>query len=980
MRNYQILIDEIRSTFASDELVSPDLYRSLAEDYAKACKEMISRLKTCVSYLRSGNTTEAVRLAEVEPNLFDMYNLLDFPEREEWAYVLESFGYRLPPPFPKELAQQLNDAYCQSASLEPLQKRYRVMAIEHAPLAERLNVLRSIAAADPINPLWRKDLEAFEEERLREIGHDVDKAVKAGDYVEMRKLQKDISQNWTVPVPTHIRDKLNATLRGIRFQSLNKQLEQLVVQLQQAHADQDAEKTQHLLGEMREIVNESGMAMPTDISDQAEGALRWLNEGKKRRKLVARYEAALRQLKSELRTGASAGELSQMYDTMTVAANDAAQLVPESVENEYQAVMQLREQQSKRQRHVKIAVSAVGVVLLLAVGIVAASAWRDNHAVAQTVIALQYMLEPDQPSDEAKAFLNDLETNQSRLLKRNEIATLVNALKQKIEKDGERKALFDEYFQRAKNSTGDDKTPDVLAYQQSLKLAATESEADQVETIKPFFEKHIAESQRKIDASVEAEMARLARESVSIQRDQSLEFRERQNKLRAIVTDLEQLAYKPGLSEGLTQRLKRSTANITQAIAALEAEREQSEQLNALLATIGNADAYAKALTDYAERFPQRPESSDFRDVAAQSQVWQSLLQTEAFCQSLAVIRSNNIADEALAGLAFDLYEQQYANIRNFASDDFVKYGLPYLETAKYRTIDPLAEQKPFENIKGILRELTQRELWVIYASPDDVWYYVLREPTGRGSYPYTTGFFSKSNTRSFDESFFDDVPKVNQHNYSLAALRALDNITHETWSDTCYALTRKLFEADGIDPILKVVLLKLMIADFSKCDSVFAERFRSASALLDDETPSYEDAPNWLDGEKIRENTMRDKCRSIIARITFPTPEEMKTAYHRVDTVLAEQQQEYRWVGFSLRHNEHWSLLTKKATPEALPPGTLYFVRLTDETSGDIRELVECGQVDQYGEIAFDRETIPRQGEPIFLKGIAKYCAGEKK
>ena len=365
MRNHQILIDEIRSTFATDELISPDFYRSLADDYAKACKEMIGRLRTCVAYLRSGNTGEAVRLAEVEPNLFDIYNLLDFPEREEWGGVLESLGYKLPPPFPKDLAQQLNDAYCQSASLEPLQKRYRVLAVERAPLAVRLQVLRSIVSVDPINPAWRKDLEAFEEERLKELGREVDQAVAANNDVEMRKLQKELSQSWCVPVPAYLRDKLNIKLRGKHFQSLQKQLEELVGQLQQAHDKRNIEKAQAMVDEIREIVGESGMAMPAELSDRAENAMRWLNDEKKRRRLTARYEATLRQLRRELHSEASTDELKRSHNALFVAAKNVSQTIPESLDEEYHDVIRSRKRQAKHRRFVNTALIVLGIVILV---------------------------------------------------------------------------------------------------------------------------------------------------------------------------------------------------------------------------------------------------------------------------------------------------------------------------------------------------------------------------------------------------------------------------------------------------------------------------------------------------------------------------------------------------------------------------------------------------------------------------------------
>ena len=966
MRNYQILIDEIRGTFASDELISPDLYRSLAEDYAKACKDMTGRLKACIAYLRSGNTAEAVRLADVEPNLFDIYNLLDFPEREDWVGVLESFGYKLPPPFPKELARQLNDAYCQSVSLEPLQKRYRVLAIERAPLAERLQVLRSIVAADPINPSWRKDLEAFEEERLKELGHDIDQAVAENNYVEMRQLQKEISQNWCMPVPAYLRDKLNVKLRGIHFQSLNKQLEELVGQLQKSHDDRDIEKGQTLVEEIRAIVSESGMAMPTELSDRAEEAVRWLNDEKKRRKLLARYEATLRQLKSELHGETSTDKLARTHDALSLAAMNASRPIPESLEEEYLDVIRSREQQSKYKRHVNIALAAVGLVVLLTTVVLCVIWFQEKQQAGQIVTTLREMLESDAPlSPDAEAFQQNLATNHAGLLKRPDIEKLNAELLQKIEAEKQRRNLFDEHYQLAKNSTAEGITPDVPAWQQAVKLALRDDEKTQVDAIRPIFEKYIAESQRQIDAGVETELARLSHEATTVHRDQSMLFRDRQDKLRSMVADLEHLSQTPGLSPGLMQRVKHATANTSQAIQNLEVERVQSERLDELLTTIGNAESYVKALNAYVEQRPQAPESADFRDVIATSEIWGLLLHTETFQQALAHAIEQDATDET-ATRALELYHRQYAGMKNFASEDFVKYGVPYLEAVARRTRDPLADRKPFETIKATLRELTQRELWTIFTSPTEPWYYVLREPTGRGSYPCVKGLYEQPTTLNFNDTFFTAVPKDNQYNYALAALKTLDSITPAQWSDTCYAITQRLFEADGIDPVLKVVLLKQMIADFAQCDSVFDERFRPMAALLNDGTPDFDDAPHWMDGETIRNDLIWIKCRSILARITFPTSEEMQTARDRVKTGFAEQQHEFHWVGFTLMRDEHWTLMTRE-TPS--PTGTLYVVRPVSDTTGFRCELIECGHIATDGTVTLTKETLVRQGEPVFVK-----------
>ncbi|MDR1493305.1 MAG: hypothetical protein LBT05_11370 [Planctomycetaceae bacterium] len=973
MRNYQALIDDIRSAFATDESISPDFYRSLAGEYAAACNEMTQRLNSCVSYLHAGNAAEAVRLAETEPNLFDIYNLLDFPEREEWRQVLDSFGFQLSP-FPSELARQLDDAYTQTASLEPLLKKYRQLAVQRAPLGERLAMLRQMTAINPTNTGWLKDQELFERERIKTLPAEVEEAIASGNLNAMRALQKELSQTWGTPIPNELKDKLSVAFRGIYFQSVTNRLKQLVEQILQTHDDQDADRGLSLLAELQETIRESGMAVPIEISEQAEPAARWLNEEKKRRKLAAKYNTALEELKEELQQETSADELLRLHNALTIAAQEADAEIPDELEELYGGALKNQERKNKRRFRLRVFTSASSIFALFALIVAVAIVQNAAHRRAVTLSTIRQFLEAETP-DGAEQFLQKLETKNKKLLNNPAIAESYGKLQEKIDADKKRHEQFLERFETAKKSTAEGKIPDAAAFEQAEKLAKRNDEKEWIASIRPRFEKHLAGEQQKNDAAFEAKLTELSRWTTTVLKDSNMSFNERRNHLQKITEDFNQLMRTSEITDSYMQRAKKAAADFAQTIKNVEAEQKRSNELQTLTASIGNAQTFVKALEAYAEKFPQQSESADFLASAQMANGWNALLNAETFRQSLAAVRSHLPQEKEAAARAVALYHTQFSKIRDFVSPDFIKYAASYLETVKYRAPDPLADEKPLETILAAFRELSQREVWTIFKSPTDSWYYVVQEPKlPRTSYPHITSMKETPKNKTFDASVFANLPKVNQYNFSKNALSALDEITSENWSKTCYQLVQTLYQADGIDPILKASLLKKMIENFSICDPIFAERFKKIANDLK-ETPDFNDLPNWMDGE----NPLRDKCGKTLTRMSFPTPEEMSAAYRRVNARLDVSFPQYWWIGYLLKKNDRWELVTKtdnsvsdaEKSDKIPTSGTLCVVHPTQNDADFPYEIIPCGKWDANKNATLDlpKQLSARQGEPVFVQ-----------
>lgn len=148
MHQLQGIIDRIRATINSDCYEDTPEVRALAREYGEACRELNERLRRCSEYLRLGLRAEAIQAAETEPRLLDAVGVLDGlseTERQSWTDICEFLEIHAPEPLLFDAAVLVNDAYDDHDRLGDLLKEHRRLALQRAPLAMRLKVLREIA-------------------------------------------------------------------------------------------------------------------------------------------------------------------------------------------------------------------------------------------------------------------------------------------------------------------------------------------------------------------------------------------------------------------------------------------------------------------------------------------------------------------------------------------------------------------------------------------------------------------------------------------------------------------------------------------------------------------------------------------------------------------------------------------------------------------------------------------------------------------
>lgn len=199
------VVDEIRSCVYSPDQTKSDELVEAARQYAEACRAANERLTRCADFLEKGLRTQAIELAEAQPDLLEIVNILSFAELDEWQELAAGYGLDRPQPLKLDVAAAISQAYGLEQQLEKLLKQHRRLALERAPVKERLKVLRRIAATDVTAQYWRDDIAQFERHRVRELIEAGKQAVQNGSLPMLRQWVHDFeAEEWSQPLPSDV--------------------------------------------------------------------------------------------------------------------------------------------------------------------------------------------------------------------------------------------------------------------------------------------------------------------------------------------------------------------------------------------------------------------------------------------------------------------------------------------------------------------------------------------------------------------------------------------------------------------------------------------------------------------------------------------------------------------------------------------------------------------------------------------------------
>lgn len=251
----------------------------LVEQYGRVIAEVGDRLRLCDAYLNRGLRSEALHLAGCSPKLADVIPALQPADRVSLDERLARCGVGPLPTLPSGTLEWLDAARAKERRLKSTLARHRSLALANAPVNERIDTLRSLAAADPASLIWTSGLRQFEHAYLAQVRDTANTALKARDRDTLVRLIAELESAGTGAGEPHAKFlvKLHAALASLDDVLARDALGGVLDGVAKAHANQDANATRVALQEWEAATGKFGRPIPPAYQQRLLPALAWLD-------------------------------------------------------------------------------------------------------------------------------------------------------------------------------------------------------------------------------------------------------------------------------------------------------------------------------------------------------------------------------------------------------------------------------------------------------------------------------------------------------------------------------------------------------------------------------------------------------------------------------------------------------------------------------------------------------------------------------
>lgn len=219
------LISTIDTAMARADDIGNDMIRDLMPDLRDAIDEINAALREVDGLLFEGLRDEAVTLHDEE--FSTLASRLNLEDREGWPELERFFvveGISPPPKIDYDTLSALESAHAELEELRRPLDKLRRLALERAPVARRLALLRKLREADPTKPVWTQAINDHEEARVAELHQEARRVLAIRDPQAVASLHAElVDPEWGIPIP---RELVKATRGAELWMNLRAAAEQ----------------------------------------------------------------------------------------------------------------------------------------------------------------------------------------------------------------------------------------------------------------------------------------------------------------------------------------------------------------------------------------------------------------------------------------------------------------------------------------------------------------------------------------------------------------------------------------------------------------------------------------------------------------------------------------------------------------------------------------------------------------------------------
>jgi hypothetical protein len=876
MIDYQRVVDEIRSFLQSVDQTNSDHLRELAAEYAEACKEANRRLRRCDEFLQKGLRSEAIHLAQAEPVLLDMVATLDFPELDTWREITVSYGLPAAPRLSLTTAEALNEAYTVVQPLEHLLRKHRLLALAHAPLPERMAVMRQIAALDSGNPVWTEDLRAFENVRVRQLEQEVEAALHNQDSQALERAFGEIrSSPWVSNPPVQLIQRVEHLNQQANQQRVHETLQVLEAEIHAAVAAYDVDRVRRLRDRWNAEALRGNLSLEDPIWGRVASAFDWLGEQEKRRAEERRHQNILHKLDAGLNDGAPPQELEKLYR----AAVAFAGALPEPLEQRYHdRLRQLRSVQGRRWRR-NLALCVLAGLILGAVAVYLMRESIQDSKIRDAAQKLRSIRDAGQ-WNLAVEELKRIDDQGPRIAEAPIIVQLRAQIMAEVEREQRRVATFKQAIEDARAAPLEDHEKETHAQGLALRpeekqavgelvRSRTEQRKQQQEQREQGFLKRAHDLETQLNELRQKPADALASPTVDAL-------------LKDIDWKIALLGYDAPLVDpkyrDLPATLRDSLAAVRDIIRRHNQEGESTTGLTADLRASNGGAEYARALEQYVKQFPGSARTKNFQLALKDRPLW------------LAAREWNRLFDPdhpRPLELKFADARELANKLRAFQADHSASFYDAPVARAYLLYLEALGQQD--ESVpKTAARELRElfdriyiRNVWALVEQDRDGeetrTYYLAEDPAeklkeardeGRDlvGIHHLSGLEGKDAVKNISLARVTKIFRAPQSKLAEFAQRMPKNFADPTWEAGTLKLAQAIREARDIDPVLQLSLLDQVLALAARGSYPLAQalepvRQKIKEANVDVNVP-------WLNPVSDSASRSRPKARRVVEQL----------------------------------------------------------------------------------------------------------------
>ncbi|MDR3199481.1 MAG: hypothetical protein LBU34_16550 [Planctomycetaceae bacterium] len=957
MNNLQVLIENIRTAISFPETVLPDQMQVYARDYAECCTECNRRMMQCIQHIRSGNIAEGIRLAEMKPNLTEMYLSLDFAEREEWVDIVSTLGFDTPQQLAGGQLKELNDMYLKMSPLEPLLRWHRLHALNGSSIRERLEILRAIAKADPENLFWNDDQEKFEQARISELKKEIQNAIASKNSEQIHSLYDELNpDNWLVPPPKEFRQQLCVTvLQGYADLMLHY------------HAAFDYSQASAIYGQIQQLLAANKMKIPSEIERIIRPVVLWLNETQKQSALQNEFIRCSVALQQALETECPVPTLERLYYALCTAASQAGTIISAELEELYRS--QISAHELRKSRTTKIVITSIVCVCLLISSLIAWGLFQQHRTKRiQEILETLQKIETEKRFEDIAGTIQRIETDSSDIAGHAEIVANIERLRSLFKEDEERAKDFERYYAQAFASLDVTEKPDInqlrqikIAVDQAETLARSSQEKTKFSELKRKFDSMFSARKREIDLAYSEKLTEISEAFNELRKNTSLPKNELLSQLQEVIRQIETLQKRNSdVSLSMKEQGQTLLDSITSYQKKTEKEIEQDNAFQNLIKHVPDWAAYKTSLQEFVAKYSDHSASMDAADV----------LKELDMIKDAAVPLNDLIKDYSKHTDNFSSLQKESGKLwKRFEELSSKISGSPDVLFSQGKILETLSKTEPFttesfKTTESLLKSLSQREVYP-WVDEKENWYYLVKKPDKEGNYPYITTFVSEEKTFRIRDNEFNrnKILVGTQYQFSIAAMKKIDVIRDNAAEVVC-ELLEKMLSVNGIDPILKCVFLDSFISDLSKIDPIFASNFKRYHEIV--QKSGVDMFTNWMDVNSKNTIPQRNLAKAALERLPDikGLAEKTQKEQSQLKNLVGKIPPRFEWIGILSRKDGTWNCLTKSTLTNET--GDIYILRQkTDNTV----QPIKIGNISNDSIQVNSSSTSCLQCIPVFFK-----------